>query len=293
MENNYTVYLHKNIVNGKCYVGITKLTPYQRWRKNGRGYKPSKGRNESYFYKAIKKYGWDNFTHHILETGLSKEQAELKEQYYIFMWQTQDRDKGYNIAKGGEGCNDWREGKSEEELRLYREHQAKRTIEVHNNRSDEENQIIQEKKRKSMQKHYEDKSNRDKQSKAMTKRWDNKTERERQSNTMKEMFKNEEIKKRQSDGLKKHHKNMTVEQKEAWRKKLSDSKKEKGRITIICDELNLTFCGYKAVLEYCDNHGISNVTMKTLCSCLNGKKRTCGEIFKDNKIVKLTWRKGV
>ena len=35
----YTVYIHKNKVNEKIYVGITKQKPEQRWRLNGSGYK--------------------------------------------------------------------------------------------------------------------------------------------------------------------------------------------------------------------------------------------------------------
>lgn len=36
--NNYKVYQHINKVNGKRYIGYTKLSPCNRW-KNGNGYK--------------------------------------------------------------------------------------------------------------------------------------------------------------------------------------------------------------------------------------------------------------
>ena len=60
-ENNYTVYMHKNKINGKVYIGITSQQPVKRrWRK-GSCYK-----NCNKFYKAIQKYGWNNFEHIIL-----------------------------------------------------------------------------------------------------------------------------------------------------------------------------------------------------------------------------------
>ena len=73
-ENNYTVYMHKNKINGKVYIGITYQNVKYRWRKNGEGYKKQK------FYNAIKKYGWDNFEHIILFENLTFEEACLKEQ---------------------------------------------------------------------------------------------------------------------------------------------------------------------------------------------------------------------
>ena len=59
----YTVYQHKNKINGKIYIGITSKDPEKRWGHNGYNYKSS-----SYFYSAIQKYGWDNFEHNILFT---------------------------------------------------------------------------------------------------------------------------------------------------------------------------------------------------------------------------------
>ena len=92
--NNYTVYRHI-APNGKMYVGITKQKPTKRWSA-GNGYA-----NSEYFYHAIKKYGWDNFTHEILLEGLTKEQAELAERLFIGYWDLTNRDKGYNIEHGG------------------------------------------------------------------------------------------------------------------------------------------------------------------------------------------------
>ena len=92
----YIVYQHKNKINGKVYIGITMQKPENRWKK-GEGYKSS-----PHFYSAIQKYGWDNFEHNILFTGLTKEEACLKEQLLIKKFNSTDRAFGYNSTSGGD-----------------------------------------------------------------------------------------------------------------------------------------------------------------------------------------------
>lgn len=91
----YCVYCHTNKINGKKYIGITSQKPQYRW-KNGQGY-----RNNEYFFRAIEKYGWHNFTHEILYTDLSKEDAECIEVKLIAEYKTTDNQNGYNIEAGG------------------------------------------------------------------------------------------------------------------------------------------------------------------------------------------------
>lgn len=117
MENNedktYCVYMHTNLFNQKCYIGVTKQTPERRWL-NGYGYKPRNGR-QSHFWSAICKYGWDNFAHEILCDCLSKEDAYQKEQEFIEKYDSTNPSKGYNISTGGEapthGCKHSEEAK--------------------------------------------------------------------------------------------------------------------------------------------------------------------------------------
>lgn len=97
MEENNVVYCHTNKINGKKYIGITFQTLEQRFGKNGNGYKKS-----ARFYNAIKKYGWDNFEHEILEKNLTREQASEREKYYIKLYNTMDNRYGYNISSGGD-----------------------------------------------------------------------------------------------------------------------------------------------------------------------------------------------
>ena len=93
----YIVYQHKNKINGKVYIGITSQKPEQRWGSQGCNYKSS-----PHFYSAIQKYGWNNFEHNILFTGLTKEQACLKEQELIKEYDLMNREFGYNSTSGGD-----------------------------------------------------------------------------------------------------------------------------------------------------------------------------------------------
>ena len=94
-EHNYTVYMHKNKINGKVYIGITSLKTWRRW-DCGRGYK-----NQILFYRAIEKYNWNNFEHIILYENLTKEEAERKEIELIAHHKSNNKKYGYNIANGG------------------------------------------------------------------------------------------------------------------------------------------------------------------------------------------------
>lgn len=93
----YTVYQHINKINKKVYIGITSQVPEDRWGHNGINYKSS-----PHFYNAILKYGWDNFEHIILFTDLTRKEACLKEQQLIKLYNSMDRNFGYNSTSGGE-----------------------------------------------------------------------------------------------------------------------------------------------------------------------------------------------
>jgi group I intron endonuclease len=96
MNRKYTVYCHTNKINGKKYVGITGNKPEYRW-KNGLGYQ-----NHPHFFAAIKKYGWHNFWHEALYTGLTKAEAEEWETKLIKEYNSSDRNFGYNKTLGGD-----------------------------------------------------------------------------------------------------------------------------------------------------------------------------------------------
>lgn len=95
-DNIWTVYVHINKKNFKCYVGVTSKSPEKRWL-NGIGYK------NQLFYNAIKKYGWDGFYHEIVASGITKDEAENFEKILIDKLDSLINKNGYNVAVGGIG----------------------------------------------------------------------------------------------------------------------------------------------------------------------------------------------
>lgn len=93
--DSYTVYCHTNMINGKMYVGITKFKPEKRW-KDGKGYK-----TQIVFNRAIQKYGWNNFYHEIVASGITKKEAENFEKLLIEKFNLTDYRFGYNQSIGG------------------------------------------------------------------------------------------------------------------------------------------------------------------------------------------------
>ena len=98
MNNRYIVYKHTS-PDGKVYVGITCKSLEERSGKLGTNYKYNK-----HFYAAIEKYGWNNFSHDILYTDLSHQEACEREVELISTYNATDPDFGYNICAGGEGA---------------------------------------------------------------------------------------------------------------------------------------------------------------------------------------------
>ena len=92
----YTIYMHKNKINSKIYIGITCQKVEKRWDK-GRGYS-----HNAIFSRAIDKYGWDNFEHIILFEELSEKEAKDKEIELIEKYNSNNKKFGYNITIGGE-----------------------------------------------------------------------------------------------------------------------------------------------------------------------------------------------
>lgn len=91
----YIVYIHKNKINGKVYIGQTSDT-LERRSRGGQGY-----RSSPHFYHAIQEYGWEAFDHFILEDNLTSTQADDREKFWIKAFDSTNPNKGYNLTSGG------------------------------------------------------------------------------------------------------------------------------------------------------------------------------------------------
>lgn len=127
-NKNYTVYMHVNKANNKKYIGITKMSVNKRWGNNGSGYKNNK---QPLFYRAIQKYGWDNFEHVILYENLSQDEACDMEIKLIQEYKTQDGKFGYNIQPGGQLGNKGVVFSEESKRKISEAHKGKKLTDEH------------------------------------------------------------------------------------------------------------------------------------------------------------------
>ena len=95
--DTYRIYMHLNKINGKVYIGQTnRRFINDRFGKDGKKYYVC-----PLFGNAIKKYGWNNFVHFIIEDNIPSDLVEYKERFYINLYHSTDKEFGYNIASGG------------------------------------------------------------------------------------------------------------------------------------------------------------------------------------------------
>ena len=87
------IYKFQNLITQEVYIGqsINLEARYQRHKRdwvNG----------TTNFYKAIQKYGWNNFSYEVIENCLETELNE-KEQFWVNYYDSYNN--GYNMTLGG------------------------------------------------------------------------------------------------------------------------------------------------------------------------------------------------
>jgi group I intron endonuclease len=85
------IYKIQNNVNGNFYIGKTIKTADERFKRHYYNHKDGK----TYLYKAMRKYGFDNFSIEILEETID---LDNRERFWIKTLHPQ-----YNMTEGGDG----------------------------------------------------------------------------------------------------------------------------------------------------------------------------------------------
>ena len=92
------IYKITNRINGKVYIGQTTRSIAIRWKQHCT---PSKHCCRL-IYRAIQKYGKENFTVEQIDHAHSRDELNSKEQYWIQFYDSMNREKGYNLTSGGD-----------------------------------------------------------------------------------------------------------------------------------------------------------------------------------------------
>ena len=94
------IYKIENQINHKIYIGKTNYTnPQKRWKQHQADSKKDSC-NHRALYRALNKYGVENFSFEIIE---ETQNPEEREKYYIALYNTYHN--GYNETLGGDGAS--------------------------------------------------------------------------------------------------------------------------------------------------------------------------------------------
>lgn len=99
------IYKIENLVNRKVYIGKS-FDIYTRWYKHEQALDSNKHYNK-YLQRSWNKYGKNNFVFSIVEL-CDLEDLSIKEIDYILLYNSKDKDFGYNLTNGGEGIKGYK-----------------------------------------------------------------------------------------------------------------------------------------------------------------------------------------
>lgn len=90
------IYIIKNKINSKIYIGQTKVSMELRWKEHLR----HASYGNQLINRAMKKHGCNNFYIEVLETCEVSE-IDNREIFYIELFDSTNKTKGYNVSIGG------------------------------------------------------------------------------------------------------------------------------------------------------------------------------------------------
>jgi group I intron endonuclease len=99
-NREFKIYLIENLVNGKVYIGKTVEKINRRWTNH-----KSMARKGSpiYFYRALRKYGFENFDVRQIDLVYTEQEANEREKFWILFFHSHRPENGYNGTMGGDG----------------------------------------------------------------------------------------------------------------------------------------------------------------------------------------------
>lgn len=95
------IYKATNLINSKIYIGQTINTLEYRKNQHFREAK-SKKKTTVYFHNALNKYGYDNFLFEEIDHADTQKELDDKERYWIKYYDSNNKNKGYNLDSGGQ-----------------------------------------------------------------------------------------------------------------------------------------------------------------------------------------------
>lgn len=122
MQKVHEIYLLRNKINGKGYVGQSDQGAQKRFK--GHCY-DAKNDSPKYLHRAMRKYGIENFELSILETVQTQVEADDAEVKWVLELKTLPHEWGYNLTTGGHKTvhtEESRRRNSESTKRTYQEH---------------------------------------------------------------------------------------------------------------------------------------------------------------------------
>ena len=131
------IYKITNNVNSKVYVGQTICDISKRFREH----KHASLTQNTCLYKAMRKYGVDNFKIEQIDTANSLKELNDKEIYWIMTLNTK-RPNGYNILDGGDGMKGFRHTEETKLLLKEKGRNNKNALGKHNVSNEGRNNMV-------------------------------------------------------------------------------------------------------------------------------------------------------
>ena len=97
----YEVFKINCLINDKIYIGQTvQNPPIKRWLDHYD--EMNRTNNQLLLYRALRRWGIENFAFQILEENIELSKLNEKEIYYITKFKSNQKKYGYNLTRGGQ-----------------------------------------------------------------------------------------------------------------------------------------------------------------------------------------------